>query len=375
MTALKNTPLTQGGGSLLDHVVAIADGGMLQTGSDEMGVFTNGCSISGSVTMMTRYQVAQTGASLPWPDIYTPTKAQTAYRIIFDGILDIVAQYRNKWGKQIAITQTMDGSEGYDWPRVDANGVPLPPQSPSIPAVAMYAPILQQAATDARQCFSNSGTLTSGGTTLTLMHCKAAPQLNQEDAAATAIFGWPGLFNDSDNNPDYPYLQQGQHYPGHPVPGVQLVVNNGALYGGGVKWQFNNDNGGPGGSAYIDPNYFTKLPVGGHVNATSCIGREGTTDPNTVAPLGDPSCFDTMLTLANQSSAGVIGTGTVLDPGGPGLNPSSPYVTHGPLLKWIEAKAIDLLPFDNGNLGPIVGPLYGCFTGNGNSYGPACPPP
>jgi len=156
------------------------------------------------------------------------------------------------------------------------------------------------------------------------------------------------------------------------VPGVQLIVNNGASFGGGVKWQFNNDNGGPGASAYLDPAWFLKLPAKGNINATSCIGREATAS-GTLAPLGDRTCFATMLTLANESSNGVISSLTVLQPTGPGINPPSYYNSGLLTLRWIEAKAIDGLPFfSGGESGPDVGPLYGCYTYGTKSTGPNC---
>jgi len=184
---------------------------------------TVGESTDGSVAM-TSYQVAQTWASLPPPDNYTPAKAQTAYRNIFDGLLNIAAGVtHNVYGSQIEVDQTLDGSEGSDWPLIDANGVPLPPQSPPVAAVPMYVQILAQAAADARDCYSNGGTLSNG---VTLLNCMSASQTSQASAAASAVFGWPGLYNDSTSNPS-------GTYSGLAFVPVVLIVNAGALNGAG----------------------------------------------------------------------------------------------------------------------------------------------
>jgi hypothetical protein len=111
----------------------------------------------------TRYQVAQTWARLPPPDNYTPAKAQAAYRTIFDGLLNIAAGLpHNRYSHQIAVSQNLDGADSTDWPAIDANGVPLPPQDPPQAAVPMFVPILGQAGTDALACFANHGTLSNG---------------------------------------------------------------------------------------------------------------------------------------------------------------------------------------------------------------------
>jgi hypothetical protein len=91
---LSSLYIGNGPDTLLSHVVAIADGAMVQVGTDEMGVFSKGCETnnsSGNTIGMTPYQVAQTWASLPPPDNYTPAKAQAAYRAIFDNILSQLA--------------------------------------------------------------------------------------------------------------------------------------------------------------------------------------------------------------------------------------------------------------------------------------------
>jgi hypothetical protein len=190
---------------------------------DEMGVFSSGCETnnsSGNTIGMTPYQVAQTWASLPAPDNYTPAKAQAAYRTIFDNILSQVAQKTNKWstspwGNHIAITQTADASDASDWPAVDANGVPLPPQSPPVAMVPMYGPMLALAATDSMQCYSNSGVLTGGGGG-NIPNCAGATQVDQATAAALSVSGWPGLFNDS--NTTLVILQAVLAILGHPWP-------------------------------------------------------------------------------------------------------------------------------------------------------------
>ncbi len=354
------------GESMISHVVAIADGAMIQTGSDEMGVYSDGCSItntSGSVAdtlAMSRYQVAQTWASLPWPDNYTPATAQAAYRTIFDGLLNIAAGLpHNKWGKQIAITENLDGSDSHDWPAIDSNGVPLPPQDDPVAAVPMYAPILAQAANDAVDCFQNKGTVTA------LSNCLTTAQLGTATAASEAVFGWPGLFNDSTSNPGY---------SGTAVKGVVLIVNAGAQSGAGVKWQFNNDSN----TATINSNYFSDwigsgLNNLGIINATSCVGRENTPAGSEPA-LAGTLCFATMTTLATQSSGSTISTATTLSIGGIGINSPSVYSPNPLLLQWLEVKPIDGLPMIDSSVPTPIGPLYGCFfDGTGSPYNPIGP--
>jgi len=192
----------------------------------------------------------------------------------------------------------------------------------------------------------------------------SASQTSQASAAASAVFGWPGLFDDSTNNAGT--------FSGLAVSGVVLIVNAGALSGAGVKWQFNNDSN----QGSIDQSFFsnwgsTHLPSG-PVDATSCIGREGTPGTNTIL-LGDPSCFGTMVTLAEQSFLGTITTATTLSlgTGGIGTNPPSYYSPNPLSLQWLEVQPADGLPLINSNSGSVVGPMCGCFSNNG-SIGPAC---
>lgn len=361
--------------TLLDHVIAIEDGAMIQTGTDEMGVFSDGCSITGTnpgetqTLAMTQYQVAQTWASLPWPDNYTPSKAQAAYRKTFDDLLNLVAGLpHNVFGKQIAVTQTLDGSDSHDWPAIDANGIPVPPQDPPVAPVPMYAPILAQAANDARDCFSNHGTLSGG---VTLANCGALTPVSQAAAAEEAIFGWPGFYNDSTSNPG-----TGSGYSGLATKSVVLIVNSGADSGAGVKWQTNNDSHG----ATIIGTYITDfghshLPQGNDLTMTSCVGREAV-PANVTPPLADWSCFGTMQALAEQSSQGVISTATTLSLGTGssyiGVNPPSTYDTSTLTLQWLEVQGIDGLPTADSS-GATLGPLYGCFHQSpNNTIGLAC---
>jgi hypothetical protein len=361
--------------TLRDHLVAVADGAMIQTGTDEMGVFSDGCSITSTsstsqTVAMSRYQVAQTWASLPWPDNYTPAKAQAAYRHIFDNLLNLVASLpHNIFGSQVAVTQTLDGSDSHDWPAIDANGIPVPPQDPPVAPVPMYAPILAQAANDARDCFSNHGTLSGGGT---IANCLSTSQTTQVAAAADAIFGWPGFFNDSTSN-----SYMGTAYSGLATKSVVLIVNSGALNGGGIKWQTNNDSNGATIIGTLITGLGTSgLPTHGDLTMTSCVGREAV-PADVTPPLADWSCFGTMEVLALQSSQGAISTATTLslgtDVSNIGINPPSTYSATTKLLQWIEVQGIDGLPTQETSTGATLGPLYGCFQQPPhNSLGPAC---
>jgi hypothetical protein len=196
--------------------------------------------------------------------------------------------------------------------------------------------------------------------------------LGSATAASEAIFGFPGLFNDSTSNPANFGSPPGT-FSGLAVEGVVQIVNAGALSGTGVKWQFNKDSN----TASIMSNYISggsgagSLSTSGSINATSCEGREVYNGPPPNPICNPVSQFGTIEMLAAESSSGPISTNTTLQLSGPGINPPSPYDSNMYLLQWLEVHPIEGLPM--GSNGTIIGPFYGCFHESGSgTIGPNC---
>jgi hypothetical protein len=77
------------GSTLQSHVIALKNAGMAKARSGEFGIYSGGCANNGAV-FETPAQAAQTWASLPGPDSFTPEKAVAAYARMLDGLFGIV---------------------------------------------------------------------------------------------------------------------------------------------------------------------------------------------------------------------------------------------------------------------------------------------